>query len=196
MASGGVVWERPKSSISLHGLGFIQVALGGNQRIHVWHPELPRRDCHRDSAVHNHRFSFTSQVLIGQQINHRMKLTDTVLHRTEEATHMTFLHEGPRSPTGSRPWIPDGPVKMRETGMDSILPGSSYNTAAYEFHWTEPGGDGRVATLMTKTWEGKVGAHSTCKLGVDPHVEFDRYQWSDNRLWEVVNDVLSLGPAD
>ena len=29
--------------ITLHGLGFVQVQLEGSQRLHVWHPELPRR---------------------------------------------------------------------------------------------------------------------------------------------------------
>jgi len=43
-----------KETISLHGLGFIQIVLGGNQRMHVWHPDLPRRDCYEHSAIHNH----------------------------------------------------------------------------------------------------------------------------------------------
>lgn len=189
-------WEKPKSSISLHGLGFVQVALGGNQRLHVWHPMLPRRACFAHSAIHNHRFSFDSRVLIGTQINHRMKLTDCVVHPTVVATHVAYLHEGPRSPTGSRPWTPDGEVRMKPTSIDQIEAGGVYHMSAYEYHWTEPGGDGRVATLMTKTFEGKLGAHSTCAVGVAPHVEFDRYQWSNDKLWGIVNDVLALGPRD
>jgi len=54
--------------ITLHGLGFVQVQLEGGQRLHVWHPELPRRACFKYSAIHDHRFNFTSRVIIGKQI--------------------------------------------------------------------------------------------------------------------------------
>jgi hypothetical protein len=58
-----------KETISLHGLGFIQVKLPANRRLHVWHPDLPRRDCFAYSAIHNHRFGFRSTVLVGHQRN-------------------------------------------------------------------------------------------------------------------------------
>jgi hypothetical protein len=60
--------------ISVHGLGFIQVKLPNNQRLHVWHPDIPRRACYLHSAIHNHRFSFTSHVLIGTQVNRRYEV--------------------------------------------------------------------------------------------------------------------------
>ena len=60
--------------ISLHGLGFIQVKLPNSARMHVWHPDLPRRSCYDFSSIHNHRFSFRSRVLIGQQINRRYRV--------------------------------------------------------------------------------------------------------------------------
>ncbi|WLD70334.1 MULTISPECIES: hypothetical protein [Pseudomonas] len=34
--------------ITLHGLDFVQVQLEGGQRLHVWHPELPRCACEGD----------------------------------------------------------------------------------------------------------------------------------------------------
>ena len=47
------------NKITLHGLGFVQVQLEGNQRLHVWHPELPRQACFTHSAIHDQRFNFT-----------------------------------------------------------------------------------------------------------------------------------------
>jgi hypothetical protein len=49
--------------ITLHGLGFVQVQLQGNQRLHVWHPELPRRAIFEHSAIHVHRFNYRSRVI-------------------------------------------------------------------------------------------------------------------------------------
>ncbi|MDH0894260.1 MULTISPECIES: hypothetical protein [unclassified Pseudomonas] len=176
-----------KSIISLHGLGFVQVLLQGGQRLHVWHPDLPRRRCFEHSAIHNHRFSFESQVLVGQQINisyHAMPA------REETATHRLYLHEGSRQAGGGRPWQPNAPVIMREGNRQTIPAGLSYHWYAYDFHRTEPGGDGRVATLMTKLGEGTPGAMSSCAIGVEPDSDFDRFQLTPPQLWAYVVDVL------
>jgi hypothetical protein len=60
---------------------------------------------------------------------------------------------------------------------------------------TRPGGDGRVATIMAKRGEYPAGAHSTCRFGIQPDTDFDRFQWSPAQLWEVVADVL-IGQHD
>ncbi|MBG0838990.1 hypothetical protein [Ectopseudomonas toyotomiensis] len=177
--------------ITLHGLGFVQVQLPASQRLHVWHPELPRRHCFEHSAIHNHRFGFQSRVLVGQQININFSDFWPGSVAFEEPTHDLYLHEGPRTPRGGRPWTPDGQVRMVETSRDTIAAGGCYTMRAYEFHRTEPGGDGRVATIMTKLWEGQRGAHSSCAIGVEPDGDFDRYQWSPAQLWEIVSDVLT-----
>lgn len=176
--------------ITLHGLGFIQVQLQANQRLHVWHPELPRRACFEHSAIHNHRFSFTSRVVVGQQINIDYADLRPGSVNFDEPTHVLYLHEGARSARGGRPWVPDCQVKMLQTHRSVHEAGQTYRMRAYDFHRTEPGGDGRVITIMTKTWEGQVGAHSCCEVGVEPDADFDRFQWSPARLWEVVGDVM------
>jgi hypothetical protein len=184
-------FEPTEDTISLHGLGFIQVKLGGNQRLHVWHPDLPRRSCFEHSAIHDHRFSFTSRVLVGTQINHMVvpEAPDWSVP-ANNPTHIAYVHEGPRGAHGGRPWIEDGRCAMREWKVETVEAGSWYEVNAYQPHWTEPGGDGRVATLMTKTWEGTRGAHSFCKIGVEPDVAFNRKQWGVALLWSIVTEVL------
>ena len=176
-----------KEVISLHGLGFIQVQLQNGQRLHVWHPELPRRHCFEHSAIHNHRFSFESQVLIGHQINISYQAADA---SEETATHRLYLHEGPRTANGGRPWQPNAAVLMQEGNHQTIPAGMAYRMHAYDFHRTEPGGDGRVATLMTKLYEGRYGAMSSCVIGVEPDTDFDRFQLSPAELWTYVIEVL------
>lgn len=171
--------------ITLHGLGFVQVQLQGEQRLHVWHPELPRRSCFEHSAIHDHRFTFVSRVLAGTQVNHAYKV-----QRQDEGEFVLYLHEGKRQAGGGRPWTPDGRANLVHQYTEFIDAGHEYQTLAYDYHRTEPGGDGRVATVMKKLGEGQAGAHSTCRFGIQPDTDFDRYQWPASRLWEVVRDVL------
>lgn len=171
--------------ITLHGLGFVQVQLEGNQRLHVWHPELPRRACFEHSAIHDHRFDFVSRVLVGTQVNHCFDM-----QRHDAGDFVLYLHEGKRSANGGRPWTPDGRAILERGPVFEVRAGNDYGTRAYEYHRTEPGGDGRVATIMQKQSEFPAGAHSTCRFGVQPDTDFDRYQWSPAKLWEVVTDVL------
>lgn len=187
------VHDPMKAPISLHGLGFIQVQLQGGQRLHVWHPDLPRRRCFLHSAIHNHRFGFESHVLVGRQINinyHPVSATE------DEATHRLYLHEGPRTANGGRPWTPNAEVVMVEESRDVIDAGWVYRMLPYDFHRTEPGGDGRVATLMIKRGEGSAGAMSSCRIGIEPDTDFDRFQLSPAELWAYVIDVLGSQGGD
>ncbi|MHC8358489.1 hypothetical protein ACYZTL_25590 [Pseudomonas sp. LB3P81] len=171
--------------ITLHGLGFVQVQLKGNQRLHVWHPELPRRACFEHSAIHDHRFDFTSRVLVGTQINHVY-----AMQRKHDGEFVLYLHEGKRSANGGRPWTPDGHADLTPLPSFEVPAGKDYDSTAYVYHRTEPGGDGRVATIMAKRGEYPAGAHSTCRVGIEPDTVFDWFQWSPAQLWEVVSDVL------
>jgi hypothetical protein len=177
-----------EKSITLHGLGFLQVQLEANQRLHVWHPELPRRRCFHHSSVHDHRFGFQSLVLRGIQINTNYYAQPAA--DAGAASHVLYLHEGDRTKFGNRPWKPDGEVLLSAQTPLIVRPGQVYTMAPFVYHMTTPGGDGRVATLMTKTTEADRGAHSSCTIGVQPDVDFDRFQWPESRLWEVVADVL------
>ncbi len=176
--------------ITLHGLGFVQVQLQGNQRLHIWHPELPRRACFEHSAIHNHRFDFESRVLVGTQINIPFGDFPAESACFIKETHELYLHEGARTPRGGRPWTPNGRVDMRELYSHAVSAGSTYCMKAYDFHRTDPGGDGKVATILKKGWEGTRGAQSSCVIGVEPDTDFDRYQWSPAQLWEIVADVM------
>lgn len=179
-----------EGAISLHGLGFIQIKLEGNQRMHVWHPGLPRRRCFEHSQIHDHRFGFRSRVLIGEQINvtHAFEIVgDRAL-----TTHIAYLHEGARSKFGGRPWLAHLCLRrIGEISRETVAAGETYSMLPYVFHSTQPGGDGRVATIMTKTSEGEFGAHSVCAVNVEPDADFDRFQLSEDELWRFVREVLA-----
>lgn len=190
-----ISFKETEDTITLHGLGFLQVKLEGNQRLHVWHPDLPRRSCFEHSSVHDHRFGFVSRILVGEQNNQLYRVVpkgsfDPHTFEKFKPTHTAYLHEGERTKFGNRPWLPDGNLILEKTQLGTYGPGQEYTMEPYIYHSTHPGGNGKVATLMTKTYEGIRGAHSLCEIGIQPDVDFDRKQWTADRLWSIVRDVL------
>jgi hypothetical protein len=174
-----------KETISLHGLGFIQLVLGGKQRMHVWHPDLPRRDCFDHSQIHNHRFAFVSRVLKGTQVNQRV---DLEIVKPGTGTHELISHNGPRSDKGGRESYPVADVKVYTREIEAYVAGQEYMMPAGEYHCTP--NSGIVVTLMTKLEESNIHANSVCRKGVDFHYGFDRFQLSPAELFAFVVDAL------
>lgn len=175
-----------KETITLHGLGFLQVKLPGNQRIHVWHPDLPKRSCYHHSNIHDHRFGFTSKVLKGTQVNQYYRV---ILNHPRSPSHKFYLHEGDRTKHGNRPWIHDFTGSLEPIGITQIInPGESYNVSPYIYHATSC--KGICITLMTKTSEHIQGAHSTCRIDVEPDINFDRHMLSETEMWSIFNTAL------
>lgn len=173
-----------KETISLHGLGFIQLVLGGDQRMHVWHPDLPRRACYEHSAIHNHRFSFTSRVLKGLQKNVRCDL-----ELAKEGSHVLISHNGPRSDKGGRESYPVAECNVFERPMECYEAGTEYSMPEFEYHYTPC--EGMVVTLIKKHSSGKIHANSVCRKGIAFHHEFDRFQLSPQELFEFVIEALN-----
>jgi hypothetical protein len=173
-------------TISLHGLGFIQIKLDGNQRMHVWHPNLPRRNCYEHSAVHNHRFAFRSRVLKGIQVNQRC---DLEIVKPGTGTHLLISHNGPRSAKGGRESYPVADVNIHMREAERYLPGDEYTMPALEYHHTPC--EGVVITVMRKNAELAIHANSVCRRGVDFHYDFDRFQLSPSDLFDIVKDAFS-----
>lgn len=173
-------------TISAHGLGFIQVKLPANRRLHVWHPDLPRRACFGYSAIHNHRFAFRSTVLVGRQSNQR---ADLILH--PEGSHDVISHDGPRSERGSRESFVAGRVNVQLRALEEYGPGESYVMPELEYHRTP--NSGIVVTLMEKLSEGKIHACSVIERPHEFDQGFDRFQLSPRDLWDFVVVALALG---
>lgn len=182
-------WSPVEGRITLHGLGFVVVQLSPRERMHVWHPDLPRRRCFEDSQVHDHRFGFTSRVLVGE-------LTNVVWERDARgpSTHDVYLHAGERGPDGNRPWLKQPKAtRLWQVEATRVSAGQSYAMQAYAPHHTAVAGDGVAVTLMTKTSEGTAGARSFVRKDAEPDTSFDRYQLKPHRLWGYVVEALGWG---
>ncbi|MFZ2995932.1 hypothetical protein [Sphingobium sp.] len=174
--------------ISLHGLGFIQVKLPAGRRLHVWHPDLPRRSCYARSAIHNHRFSFRSTVLIGEQVNQRC-----IVVTRSDGSHDRISHDGPRSEKGGRLSCVADRVHVWRGQPEHYGAGDSYVMQALEYHETP--NSGVVVTIMEKLNEGVIHASSLIENGHDFDQSFDRFQLSADALWAVVVEALQHGDA-
>jgi hypothetical protein len=173
-----------KETISLHGLGFIQLVLPANQRLHVWHPGLPRRDCYEHSAIHNHRFGFVSRVLKGVLKNVRVDL-----ELVKDGSHKIISHNGPRSDKGGRFSYPVAECNVHEGEVESYGPGEYYSMPMHQYHHTP--NDGVVITLMRKCEESHIHANSVIRKGVDFHYDFDRLQLPPEQLYDYVIEAFS-----
>lgn len=174
--------------ISLHGLGFIQVKLPANRRLHIWHPDLPRRTCFASSSIHNHRFSFRSTVLIGRQVNRRF-----IVVAAPKGSHDRISHDGPRSEKGGRLSYVADRVNIWPGVIEVYGPGQSYRMEKLGYHDTP--NSGVVVTLMEKLEEGTIHASSLIEHGREFDQSFDRFQMSADALWAVVLDALKQGEA-
>jgi hypothetical protein len=169
--------------ISMHGLGFLQIKLPGNQRLHVWHPDLPRRSCYEHSQIHNHRFAFRSTIMVGQQVNQRVMVRSNPL-----GGHDRISHDGPRSPLGGRLSYVAERVEVMPLVPLTLLPGQSYEMREGEYHCTP--NSGIVVTLMLKLREGTEHASSIITHGHEFDQSFDRFQLSEDQLWAIALDAL------
>jgi hypothetical protein len=169
-----------KETISLHGLGFIQLKLENNQRLHVWHPELPRRKCFDWSSIHNHRFGFTSRIIKGVQRNQVVEIELT----RGSGSHEVISHNGPRSAKGGRISYPVAECNVYRHQVQEYMPGASYEMLPYQYHCTPV--EGIVITLMTKTEERAIHANSICVKGIEFDYDFDRFQLSPDTLYDYV----------
>ncbi len=174
-----------KETISLHGLGFIQVKLGGSQRLHVWHPDLPRRSCYEYSSIHNHRFGFTSCVLKGTQINIRCRIE---IVKQSTGSHLLISHNGPRSEKGGRESYPVADVNIEEMEAEYYGAGEEYTLPVFEYHKTP--NKGIVITVLKKEKEQNIHANSVIERGHSFHYDFDRFQLSPEKLYGYVIEAF------
>jgi hypothetical protein len=168
-----------KETISLHGLGFIQLVLSPKERMHIWHPELPRRVCFEHSAIHNHRFAFRSRVLKGVQKNVRVDL-----ELAKDGTHDIISHNGPRSEKGGRLSYPVAICNVHAGPVETYQPGDEYDMPMHQYHHTP--NSGIVVTIMRKGEESHIHANSVIRRGVDFDYDFNRFQLPAEELFEFV----------
>ena len=177
--------EETGPTIGLRGSGSLRIKLGGRQRLHVWHPDLPRRRCSEHSAIHDLRTGFDGRVLVGTLLNEVYGVyepSDLIA-----PTHVAYLRGIERRHPA---WFRREKLWVGHVSSQLVEAGETYHMLKHVFHRTSPGGDGRVAILTTGTDGDGAVARTLCEIGTEPDRYFDRFQMTEHEMWEVACEVL------
>lgn len=161
-------------------LGFVQIKLNDDQRMHVWHPDINEHSF--EEELHDHRYEFTSHVLAGETTHEEYFFV-----RAENGDHEMVE-------VSCKPGVPSDPAPL---GRGFVQKGGSYTMVAGSKYTFPPTGFHRIRTqrCVTLLERGEIVTDfaRVIKLVDAPSVcPFER-QLPVNQLWEIVVDVLEDG---
>jgi hypothetical protein len=125
-----------------HVLGFDKYVLlkfgsGGQLRLHVWRPDRRRIEEH----VHNHRFAFSSAVVLGELRNH-------LYRAAPDGEALLQLREVSRVEDPGWCFQDVGTARVRHQLTAGLTAGCSYAMAADLLHRTEATGDYTITLVL------------------------------------------------
>lgn len=182
-----------ESTPRVHPNGFIQLDLDkdGRRRLHVWHPDLPFRQ-RTFHPVHNHIFGFTSEVFKGRLVHVEYRLCPS-----GTGSHVIFNAECiSGSETVLRPAEDAVRYDLQKVDAFPVQRGELYAFPAWRFHETlanEP-----TLTILTKCTDfDEVSRGANCQgasilvpFGVTPDNDFRRDAFSQDDLWDLIEEAL------
>ncbi len=160
------------------GLGFIQLKLTDSQRMHFYHPDL--KAISGKEEVHNHRYDFTSNVLVGE-------FSHTVwefIHDPEgdhEKVLVSCKPDAPADPT------PIGCGRIRHSGFYTLAAGSSYRFPATQFH------DVFAQKAVTFLTRGPIMADIAVVIRLRGNASVCPFSEKipESRCWDMIADLLT-----
>jgi hypothetical protein len=163
------------------GLGFIQLKLHATQRMHFWHPELRPDDPAFDEEYHDHRYDFTSDVLVGEISNVLASVEPTA-----DATDYSLFEVCCSG--GGQEYM--SPVRLNPAGTFTTVAGSSYFLQRDTFHRVSVE---RCVTRQTRYENAKAKARVVQRRDRPSANPFETHM-SEARVWEYIEDLLPVAP--
>jgi len=175
----------------VHPNGFIQLDINEKDRLHVWHPSLTVRQ-KTFSPVHNHIFSFHSEIYVGRLINVCYQ-KDAAPTGTHEEWRVQLI-EGEETKL-----VRQGEARyhLDPVEMEVMFPGDLYFMPKWEFHeilTNEPTmtvirKKGAVLTLGPNSG----GASVMVPVGEEPDNDFRRGDVDTDALWDLILETARRG---
>lgn len=168
-----------------NGIGFAQVYLAPEVRLHIWHPEFPNIP-EAFGTRHNHRYDFLSTVLIGAMTNITLDFYDDPdgyfrLYKIQPA------HLGPADPILDETAAYDVVVRKIEV----VRAGESYTFPKGVYH--EGRSNGITATILKKLNQEDSWAGILAPADQEPEHGMARETISAEDLkWKIVKVVQSF----
>lgn len=177
------IWDKSLKPRFHNGVGFAQLYITPDVRLHIWHPALPAEP-EGFGCRHDHRFDFVSTVLQGAVTNIHLDymvgpLGTFARYRVQPA------HLGP-----SVPEIVPGEEKVTVliTGVEVVREGETYSFPKRVFH--ESRGHGVTVTAMRKFNQEDSWAGILAPIGQTPEHGMERCSINAIDLSALVVGVL------
>jgi hypothetical protein len=164
------------------GLGFVQLKLNSEERLHFWHPDYCPTVS--EDEVHDHRYTFNSDILKGSLTHYIFDWEPATLMNPGLSHEMIYVSCEKDKPA---------PVKIQyghlhDIGFQTLTVGSSYTFLQGRFHRTaiyEP-----TVTYVCREEPvtefarviRPIGSKSVCPFSNDMSTE---------ELWDIINETLS-----
>lgn len=176
------------NKLRLHQNGFIQLDLLDDTRLHIWDENIPVAQSPR-SPIHNHTFSFYSQVLTGELTHVEydwINLKDIKPALKTDMVYCLYTGSGDyQNLVSTQIW-----GTARESSRLVIPAGEAYRFKYGLYH--DSFGKGLTATIMTKTEVNRIPfATVVCEPAIGaPDNSFRRDKYPQHVLMPFVKAVL------
>lgn len=165
------------------GLGFIQLKLDADTRVHFWHPELTADT--PEEELHDHRYRFNSHILVGG-ITHEEWHLDPAADGDHEMVLVSCQpgKEADPKPVG-RGWL-------RQGSTYTMAAGSEYVFSETGFHRIRAS---RAVTFLERGPVVKEYANVIRPLGSPTVCPFSK-SVPESKLWDCIADLLANREAN
>jgi len=160
--------------IHYFGLGFIQLKLNDAERMHFYTEELP--SIMPEEEVHNHRYDFVSQILMGEL---KQELFEVVPGNTHVLWKESCNVDKPVAEAG----VPCG---LKPKTWHIYRAGSAYGIGHETFHRV---GAKRCITLIRRSGYCKDLAEVVRQVGADKVCPFSK-PIHESTLWRIVQEMV------
>lgn len=177
------------ASPRFHGNGFIQLPIGPNLRLHIWHNDWgPWAD--HNATIHDHNYDMSSRVLVGELEHHTYK---TAANKGRYDAYKVQDKKLVQTDAG---------VNLRDNGTYRLMAGSRYTYPVSEIHQVRHIGESMAATIMQRSDRNLVAPSPRvfCTSGEQPMDAHDVQKHahetpSDDEMWGIVDELFSYHPS-
>lgn len=166
--------------IHFFGLGFVQLKIDNNIRMHFYHPDL--QPIVHDEEVHNHRYDFISSILAGKLTNELFTIQagDSDYYMIEENCKADKIVTPERMP-----------VILTPTSIQHFKKGDSYTCLTTQFH--------RVSTnfAITRLYRGQIVNDNALVIKNKKAEEICPFskKLTEDECWEVVYNCIQISKS-
>jgi len=159
------------------GLGFIQLKIDDDRRLHFWHPDLMADT--PEEELHDHRYEFTSRIVRGAMTHETWEFVEDQYGDHE----MVEVSCEPGKEADPNP-VARGHVRL--AGRYTMVEGSVYTFPPTGFHRIEAS---RAVTLLTRGPKVRDVARVIKELGAPTVCPFSK-DIPEDELWGYIADLL------